>query len=780
MRHARLTSILTSFLFFSALPFSTASSLDGVCNTVKKLGDGKGSLNFPTASLKYCNQEFFRCKTRIGGRVPCGTKCKTQGIHSGCSVKYCDAWTCIPGSVGTTIRVPCGIKVGSTPVKYIDLARQAIPNADQLVKTSVGYCKCLPKVFDLVNLDTVKKAVSSGDTGVATAEILQKYGEAQQCMIDNGFNIQNNKAGLNISGGALVQTDTIKVFTAAEIDMARYISLATALATCVTTCNVQVIEGWFQKYLSDSEALLGKQIKAFLRPWEKAFDEIIGSFETIGNATGEIGKQFDTIQHSVANITDNFCKNVTACAETTVVKLKIKVESTIKTSEAFISLKTELTTAIKNARDLYKIVNDAIAAFDVLSDLSLGAILEKVVTGKIKSIEQVAETLQSAKRLPVIVSQLQNTLPHVQKYAKQLQNTAPDFVSNIEGILEESWLVDARASRVAEQGAEKAVREIQDIFRNKVVAPVTSISKNVEKLTTSLQNMIQPGHVTVHVPAVASYQRWSAGHFAMPRLTTGRTTISLGGFKESIQYPKFYRDEQYYRIPFPNHHIPYIKIVIAKGAIPKRSIGNSTAGNITSAQDFGLVMIPTPTTNYEALPYFTEAPSNGTGVPLMTLEGLATEMTALTLSSAISSFSIPSSLYTNPTQVPEPMTTPSSVIFVVSTDDNGSVATEKATLADSDAFVPTATETRTSFSTTIPGLPVYTAMIESESPSRSQNITSSSILTNSTTTALSVTAPVHRPSNDLLSSTATLTASAKAEETHMGSIIYSMLYGNVE
>lgn len=106
--------------------------------------------------------------------------------------------------------------------------------------------------------------------------------------------------------------------------MAKYISLATALATCITTCNIQAIEGWFQKYLSDSEALLGKQIKAFLRPWEKAFNEIIGSFETIGNATGQISQQFDEIQHSVANITNNFCKNVTACAETTVVKLKGK------------------------------------------------------------------------------------------------------------------------------------------------------------------------------------------------------------------------------------------------------------------------------------------------------------------------------------------------------------------------------------------------------------------------------------------------------------------------
>lgn len=36
-------------------------------------------------------------------------------------------------------------------------------------------------------------------------------------MIDNGFNIQNNKAGLNVSGGALVQTGTLKVFTAAEV-----------------------------------------------------------------------------------------------------------------------------------------------------------------------------------------------------------------------------------------------------------------------------------------------------------------------------------------------------------------------------------------------------------------------------------------------------------------------------------------------------------------------------------------------------------------------------------
>ena len=57
------------------------------------------------------------------------------------------------------------------------------------------------------------------------------------------------------------------------------------------------------------------------------------------------------------------------------------VEETIKTSQALIGLQTALTTTVTNAEDLYKIVSDAIAAFDTLADLGIDTIVEKVIEG---------------------------------------------------------------------------------------------------------------------------------------------------------------------------------------------------------------------------------------------------------------------------------------------------------------------------------------------------------------------------------------------------------------
>lgn len=59
-------------------------------------------------------------------------------------------------------------------------ARERFPAIDQITRTAAGYCSCMPKIFDMVELDTVKAAISSMDVSDAQAEVLQKFGDAQQ------------------------------------------------------------------------------------------------------------------------------------------------------------------------------------------------------------------------------------------------------------------------------------------------------------------------------------------------------------------------------------------------------------------------------------------------------------------------------------------------------------------------------------------------------------------------------------------------------------------------
>jgi len=72
---------------------------------------------------------------------------------------------------------------------------------------------------------------------------------------------------------------------------------------------------------------MGEQIKEFLTPWQKAFESISGNLDNIGKDIGNIEEQFGTINQSISQITSQFCRNITSCAETTVGKLKTKGKS---------------------------------------------------------------------------------------------------------------------------------------------------------------------------------------------------------------------------------------------------------------------------------------------------------------------------------------------------------------------------------------------------------------------------------------------------------------------
>lgn len=69
---------------------------------------------------------------------------------------------------------------------------------------------------------------------------------------------------------------------------------------------------------------MSKQLIGFLTPWQKSFEGIKASFDTLGNNLGDIGGQFSSIKESTEKIRADFCKNITSCAETTVGKLKTK------------------------------------------------------------------------------------------------------------------------------------------------------------------------------------------------------------------------------------------------------------------------------------------------------------------------------------------------------------------------------------------------------------------------------------------------------------------------
>lgn len=113
---------------------------------------------------------------KILGALP--TKSNTSSFS-----KYADFFASL-GTVETQIKVPCGVNFGYKKVDLCKLARGNIPGADELIRQSAGFCKCLPQLISFVSLDTVKNFFKSADLSSGSGDILQKYGSSQQvCLV---------------------------------------------------------------------------------------------------------------------------------------------------------------------------------------------------------------------------------------------------------------------------------------------------------------------------------------------------------------------------------------------------------------------------------------------------------------------------------------------------------------------------------------------------------------------------------------------------------------------
>ena len=367
------------------------------------------------------------------------------------------------------------------------------------------------------------------------------------------------------------------------------------------------------------------------------------------------------------------------------------VEETIKTSQALIGLQTTLTTTVTNAEDLYKIVSDAIAAFDTLADLGIDTIVEKVIEGEIRSISQVADTLQAAKRLPAIIEQIEKTLPNLEEYISSLADSAPSLPNDIAAILSESWLGDAQANANSATAAEEAVKKIQKLVQDGILSSVTEISTGVTSMVSSLELVTSGGAPSIQAVRVASYQRWSKGSFSMPCLTTGKITLKLGGFSQKVDYPKFYRCEQNYRIPFPNHHIPYIKISFGAAAkLRERLVRKADESGNDALSEDNTVELPTAV---EAdWPYITETAEGEATLETAALTEYDPTATEIALEPERTAFTMPPDLYEKAEEVPVQTTPPSSLVFFATTDTNGATITGSTTLAEGTTLEVSATE----------------------------------------------------------------------------------------
>lgn len=117
----------------------------------------------------------------------------------------------------------------------------------------------------------------------------------------------------------------------AQIDLSTYTQFATVIATCFlpSGCNTQLIEGFFKKYLTDSEELMAAQVKDFLAPFRVALAEVEGKVKGVKADIAAFPESVDVTAKEVRQIVQGVCRNATACAEDAFKRFTAKGEFTI-------------------------------------------------------------------------------------------------------------------------------------------------------------------------------------------------------------------------------------------------------------------------------------------------------------------------------------------------------------------------------------------------------------------------------------------------------------------
>ncbi|KAG7528217.1 hypothetical protein FFLO_06332 [Filobasidium floriforme] len=507
-----LPTYLLFLLLVSVTSFNLVAASDGseamkkLCSSLSRATSCKASFKIPTFKVRTGKTDWFKfnpCKTTF--RFPFGGK------------------QCLPGTDKVVITVPIGIDM-----------------------------------LSIVDGDTFKSLVQSGDAGTTSADILEKFGGFAQCAVDAGMSIKDNSAGLSQGSGALVTSSSVRVLRAAEIDLARYFAFAGSIVPCAASGACDAIRGFFVDYLQDSEKLMAEQIKDLLLPWSNGMNTVQKNFDALANSTDSLKMQGEQIEAEVMKIIGSFCPDAATCANNTMSDFKKQVETTLDMSKQIAALNGIIAQTQKGAHKATQTITDAVQLFEDVSDLGIDSVIQLIVEGKLNSIGQLAESLKAAQQLPRIIDTLQDNLIKVPELVGQVAQRGPPFVDSLQTLFTRNWIQDYAGDEASAEKISHGLFEAQRLLSG-MIPQATQLWSSVEWLSNSVGAVDDGGRVGVDV-RVASYQRWTKGWFDMPCLTTGKVTFSVAGFSQSVKYPKFYRCKQTYMVPFPNHHIPFVRI----------------------------------------------------------------------------------------------------------------------------------------------------------------------------------------------------------------------------
>ncbi|KAJ0426748.1 hypothetical protein BJY00DRAFT_270925 [Aspergillus carlsbadensis] len=549
MRHLAVYSL--GALSCADIVYSEAISQ--ICNAISGNFACSAKITLPTsAEAMYCPNKFFEtdpCKTKTTYRYPCPTWRKPG--------RMCDGWTCVPGTRETWVDVPCGIDIKTRDVGLCDAVQSELQVNPDLLTKAAAMCDCIPRALALSTDGSLQATDAISDASSATSGLLAVYAELQKCVLDKGFDIQDNRNSL-MNGGDLSATDGAIFFKAAEIDLATYIKFAGAVGTCVAGCDVNAIKSFFLDYFEQSREEISSQLRGILDPWTASFGEIQAMLQTLEASVETITASAREVQSRISTLGAPACTDAAGCAESTLNQFNDQVTQTIQLQLSLLQDTITVSDAVSTISSLSTTVRNAVEAAS--TPLTEQEIIRIVTEGRIKKLADIIQVFKFPEDFRKLISDLRYTIPTVSQFSVILTTRAQAIIGNITDVVSDSWLQQADVSSDAARALRQNIATIQDAFRGQVLPAITDLQTKINAITGILSSLPFSGKPPTIDAKVASYQRWSRIVTNMPCSRWATKEYSVQGYRGSFGYPQFYSCSLEATVPWPNHHIPFVKI----------------------------------------------------------------------------------------------------------------------------------------------------------------------------------------------------------------------------
>jgi len=232
------------------------------------------------------------------------------------------------------------------------------------------------------------------------------------------------------------------------------------------------------------------------------------------------------------------------------------VTNAVKSSQSLLDAYKSYKDTMEAVARLYKSLQAAAKAAQAVPDTN--SIINMVISGKIRKVKDIIEAIQITKDLPKLIDGLQGDIQNIAKFSSTFGSQVNEVKSLLEAVVKNE--LNAQVAQPIRDG----VTEIKKLIQDEVFNPIQQVVKKTVDVSSAIKAIpFKPGSFSMKAD-VASYRRWSTVSMNLPCTRQKRADYEVAGFKGSFDYPEFYPCPYGPKeIPWPNHHIPYVKFRIA-------------------------------------------------------------------------------------------------------------------------------------------------------------------------------------------------------------------------